>query len=649
MSILQDADDELSTLVGVDFPSSAQPGVSYQLEKLLGVGGMGSAFLARRSSPGGRSLVVVKVMHPGFVLDSGKVARTSFQKEVVALQRLQQHVPPNPFVVRHMDTGWLPVRHRNQTIDLPWLVIDYVHGGIAGTTLQQRVEHSVATTNHAFDPVRAAHAIGCIASGLSAIHEVGVVHRDLKPDNVLCCGARAGEIFKITDFGVARPLGLAATFGNVFVGTPGYAAPEQSSADGNNIGAWSDIFAMACIVYFLLTGQNYFEPRTPAESLLLARDPKRASLRKSPHLSPELARAPSVCEAIDRILARATAYKFAERPLDAKSLAEPILAQLRGISPRRPSVAKAGPSFENASTSIASWSWSVLQQHQDHFMIRSVAWSADGRCLAATTDGLVFWDGNAWLPLARGNYPDIGEIRFVRRVGPGRWMIGGDRATLATLSAEGKWDVSTGEDPSLGLHLASGDLDDLGVVVSENREGGLALHAIVAHRWLRALPLPGVSSIISLARVHDDRWLLAGRKRDGSGYAALYFPTQWHVEELAAPPTRSYLSCVGQPESSSGLITGVGGQVIVVGDRSARVEHVGTSVDLAATAMDPGGRVWAASRGSLWLRSSEAQRPWSCVWSDPRWTSPIVALCADSGLVQAISVDGAVLEGRMAV
>src|SRR5262249_43388963 len=130
-----------------------------------------------------------------------------------------------PFVVRFIDTGTYPIVSNGVTVEVPWVVVEYVHGGVEGTTLSERVEQSIQSTGAAFDPARAGHAIECLASGLAAVHEVGVIHRDIKPDNVLCCGSGDGEIFKLADFGVARPAGIA-TFTGAIVGTPGFVAPE---------------------------------------------------------------------------------------------------------------------------------------------------------------------------------------------------------------------------------------------------------------------------------------------------------------------------------------------------------------------------------------------------------------------------------------
>jgi eukaryotic-like serine/threonine-protein kinase len=93
---------------------------------------------------------------------------------------------------------------------------------LAAASLWDRIRYSVHATGYAFDPERAAHAIDCLALGLDAMHEIGVINRDIKPASVLWCGFGEDEIFKLADFGLARPAETHATFGGTCVGTPGF-------------------------------------------------------------------------------------------------------------------------------------------------------------------------------------------------------------------------------------------------------------------------------------------------------------------------------------------------------------------------------------------------------------------------------------------
>src|SRR5690606_12946557 len=111
--------------------------------------------------------------------------------------------------------------------------------------------------------IRTSHALRCLSLGPAAIHSVDVIHRDLTPGNVLCCGFGESEIFKISDFGVARSEGLDRTFGSVGVGTLGYAAPEQMLPGETPLRPYTDVFSLACVVHFLLTGETYFVGESP--------------------------------------------------------------------------------------------------------------------------------------------------------------------------------------------------------------------------------------------------------------------------------------------------------------------------------------------------------------------------------------------------
>ena len=121
------------------------------------------------------SRVVVKVLRPQIVRKLGASATNLIRKEAVALGRLNERTPPTPFVVRLVDTGEAAVVWGDLPVHLPWIALEYVHGGPLGTTLLQRVKQSLRQAGHAFDPRRAAHALESIASGLSAVHEVGAL------------------------------------------------------------------------------------------------------------------------------------------------------------------------------------------------------------------------------------------------------------------------------------------------------------------------------------------------------------------------------------------------------------------------------------------------------------------------------------------
>ena len=294
------SDQALNVLCGARLQSGVDPRVTYQLDQVLGAGSMAVAFRAVRREPGGQSFTVVKIVHPEMLLDASDIALLTIRKESVALGRLNEQVPPTPFVVRLLETSELTVRYRKSALELPWLAVEYVHGG----TLEERIDQSVRDIGYAFDTDRAASCVSALARGLDAIHEVGVIHRDIQPSNILCCGEGREELFKIADFGVSRAQGLKQTFVESALGTPGYAAPEQILMDDGKIGTATDVFALAATTYCLLTGQELFEARSIAEILTRVRGEKRRSIRESPRLVLELRDQPRVCAAIDAAIAR---------------------------------------------------------------------------------------------------------------------------------------------------------------------------------------------------------------------------------------------------------------------------------------------------------------------------------------------------------
>ena len=652
--------DELEALLGSELPSETAPGVKYRILSRVGEGAMGVAFYAMRLAPEGECGVVVKILRPWFVAQWGKTAELIVQKEAVALGRLNERVPPTPFVVRLIDTGAVALRSRGVEVRVPWLVVEYVHGGIEGTTLSQRVVHAIRTTGHAFDAQRGANLVEALGQGLSTVHEVGVIHRDIKPDNVLCCGFGSDEIFKIADFGVARPVGVAATFGGFIVGTLGYAAPELATMDAKAVGAWSDVFSMAGVIYYVLTGAEYFDVKSPSEALMAALSNQRRSIRESPWLAPELRANAEACKAIDYALACGTSGKTELRPMRADALAMMIAPWLRSEIPRLSIVNKRRAHLEESedTTQLLAWTWTPLR-YPGTFgkVIRDVAWDGDGKCMAATNAGLAFWDGSHWKDVAHDGIADPTSIRFVRRVGPGQWLVGGDEATFALYSSEGPREVRRFSGGNIRYELLSGNIDDLAVLVGTAPNQPPTLCCLTAKRWLKPLPVPDAASISKLARVADSKWMLVGRARDGGAYAAIYRPLDWSLERIDTPLVRAFLACDGEDTANTAVGVGASGAVVWVYPSGIRHEFVEGKPDLSSVSIDASSRGWCASAGRIWMHHRTAHATgmsappigrWDIMWADDSWTAPIVALFTEPGLVVGMTADGGIIEGRTA-
>ena len=158
----------------------------------------------------------------------------------------------HPGVVRVYDCGVLPDRR-------PWIAMELVDG----ETLANRLNDLSA-----LPPVEVATLLADVADVLAAVHKTGVVHRDLKPDNLLCTPTDLDYPLRVLDWGVARmgPIGRL-TIDGLTPGTPIYMSPEQ--ATGRDVGAPCDIYSLGVIAYEALTGRPPFDGCTLAEVVVM--------------------------------------------------------------------------------------------------------------------------------------------------------------------------------------------------------------------------------------------------------------------------------------------------------------------------------------------------------------------------------------------
>jgi eukaryotic-like serine/threonine-protein kinase len=219
---------------------------SYQVQARIGQGASAIVYRAVHVKLGRQvALKFLPLLHE-------ELARTRFQREAKALRRMD-----HPNVVKVLDTG--------EAEGMPYMVFDFVPGG----SLAERME------NGPLSPGEALGLLDGIAKGLDYAHGRGIVHRDVKPANVLLDTA---GVPVIADFGLVRLLEQpTATATGLFAGTPAYMSPEQ--AEGQAIGAASDQYSLAAMAYELLTGQVPFPGDTVSEVLtaLLTRPPAAPS------------------------------------------------------------------------------------------------------------------------------------------------------------------------------------------------------------------------------------------------------------------------------------------------------------------------------------------------------------------------------------
>lgn len=213
----------------------------YEVVSVLGEGGTGSVYEVRHTTLGRR--FALKVLRRDIAKDGSVVSR--FMQEARAAAAIG-----HPNIVAVSDFGEVqPDRSAPLTSKVPYFVMELLTGSSLANVL--RAEKSLA-------PDRAA-AIGLqCALGLAAAHEAGVIHRDLKPDNVFLVRSGDREFVKLLDFGLAKIAGNSrVTRQGIIFGTPHYMSPEQ--AGGQPVDHRTDIYALGCILYECLTGRTPFE------------------------------------------------------------------------------------------------------------------------------------------------------------------------------------------------------------------------------------------------------------------------------------------------------------------------------------------------------------------------------------------------------
>jgi len=278
-----------------------QPGTilgAYRVEGTIGSGSMGEVF--RGIDTGLNRRVAIKLLSEKH-RDSPEL-RQRFVREGRAVAAIS-----HPNVVQVFATGSFD--------DRPYIAMELLDGADLGSIVDKR---------GALDPLTAAHAVLDAAQGLAAASRAGLIHRDVKPSNLVRLSD--GRV-KVTDFGLAKPVDPgsepALTAMGVVVGTPDYIAPEQ--ARGEAIDERVDIYALGGTLYFLLTGMPPFRTGKPAEDKYLKVVARH--LRNPP---PDAMIANPRC---DRELAELTRTMMAKKPAERPSYDE-LIAQLTHVAAR---------------------------------------------------------------------------------------------------------------------------------------------------------------------------------------------------------------------------------------------------------------------------------------------------------------------------
>ncbi len=274
----------------------------YRVGARLGGGGMGEVYEAVQEGLGRR--VAVKVMSGPMASDPQLLER--FQREARAVAALG-----HPHIVQVTD-------FQDNPGEPPFLVMERLVGESLGDLLEREPM---------IEPTRACRIAEQTLSALAAAHEAGLVHRDVKPDNIFLCKSDTGsEIVKLLDFGVAKAMeetqhGKLTSTGAI-VGTLVYMAPEQ--ARGEAIDARADVYGLGAVLYHMLAGQPPFNAPNAARLLSMVCSepvPPLAPLR--PDLDPSLI----------NIVMRAMAHYPQQRYPSARAMMSALGSYLRGESP----------------------------------------------------------------------------------------------------------------------------------------------------------------------------------------------------------------------------------------------------------------------------------------------------------------------------
>jgi eukaryotic-like serine/threonine-protein kinase len=248
---------------GAPLRSGTVLGGTYRVLRQIGAGAMGEIYAATHTRLAGHYAVKVLAAETGRSAN----AYERFRREAEITSALR-----HPHIVQVIDFNVMDDGR-------PYLVMEFLDGKDLGARL--RDEGYLALPS-------AAAVVEQVSWALAAAHNIGVTHRDLKPENIFCTTVKGGdqELVKVLDFGISKIKHAAKlTDTSALVGTPCYMSPEQARGGSDEVGPHSDQFALAAILYEVLSGRLAFPGRNVPETLhaVVHREPDPLATESGQH------------------------------------------------------------------------------------------------------------------------------------------------------------------------------------------------------------------------------------------------------------------------------------------------------------------------------------------------------------------------------
>jgi serine/threonine protein kinase len=308
---------------------------TYVIVRVVGEGGMGRVYEARHTRIGSKRFAI-KMLHPEFARQADVISR--FQREAEAAAAIRSPYVVDVYDVDRTDDG------------RPFMVGEFLEGKEFADFLTEGGKMPIGPS---------VRIVRQICKALAAAHAKGVVHRDMKPENVFLTGDMKQPVAKVIDFGISKigdTPGTALTKTGMIMGTPSYMAPEQ--ARGERVDHRADIYAVGAILYCALTGKRPFDRGDPTATLtaVLTEDP-----------TPPRTLEPSIPQPLELMIQRAMARSPADRyqsmaefdaelaPYDlTDDLVVPLTTTMGGPAPGAPTVSsRGGWAFDRQTREVA--------------------------------------------------------------------------------------------------------------------------------------------------------------------------------------------------------------------------------------------------------------------------------------------------------